>query len=64
MTIVSLSLSHRTASAEVLETLVVPAPELGDVLARLHAVSSIDEALHAGSLRSADRDGQPAAARF
>jgi glutamyl-tRNA reductase len=45
MTIVSLSLSHRIAPAEVLEKLVVPSSELGDVLVRLHAVSSIDEVL-------------------
>ena len=45
MTSLSLSLSHRIAPAEVLEELVVPSAELGDVLARLHAVSSIDEVL-------------------
>src|SRR4051794_10614733 len=45
MTIVSLSLSHWIAPAEVLETLVVPSSELGEVLARLHAVSSVDEVL-------------------
>jgi glutamyl-tRNA reductase len=43
MTIVSLSLSHRIAPAEVLEKLAVPSAELGDVLAALHAVPSIDE---------------------
>ena len=43
MTIVSLSLSHRFTPAEVLEKLAVPSAELGDVLARLHAVPSIDE---------------------
>src|ERR1700738_2398244 len=43
MTIVSLSLSHRFAPAEVLEKLAVPSAELGDVLAPLHAVPSIDE---------------------
>src|ERR1700730_13920161 len=43
MTIVSLSLSHRFAPADVLEKLAVPSAELGDVLARLHAVPSIDE---------------------
>jgi glutamyl-tRNA reductase len=43
MTIVSLSLSHRTSPAEVLEELVIPPAELGAVLARLHAVPSIDE---------------------
>jgi glutamyl-tRNA reductase len=43
MTIVSLSLSHRIAPVEVLEKLAVPHAELGDVLARLHALPSIDE---------------------
>jgi glutamyl-tRNA reductase len=43
MTIVSLSLSHRFTPAEVLEKLAVPSAEQGDVLARLHAVPSIDE---------------------
>jgi glutamyl-tRNA reductase len=43
MTIVSLSLSHRTAPAELLDKLAVPYAELGDVLAGLHAVPSIDE---------------------
>jgi glutamyl-tRNA reductase len=43
MTIVSLSLSHRTSPAEMLEKLAVPPAELGGVLARLHAVPSIDE---------------------
>jgi glutamyl-tRNA reductase len=43
MTIVCLSLSHRLVPAEVLEKLVVPASELGEVLARLHAVPGIDE---------------------
>jgi glutamyl-tRNA reductase len=43
MTIVSLSVSHRVAPVEVLEKLAVPAAELGGVLARLHAVASIDE---------------------
>jgi glutamyl-tRNA reductase len=45
MTIVCLSLSHRTVPAGVLEKLTVPARELGQVLARLHAVPGIDEAL-------------------
>jgi glutamyl-tRNA reductase len=45
MTIVSLSLSHRFAPAEVLEKLAVPSAELGDVLARLHTVSYIDEVI-------------------
>jgi glutamyl-tRNA reductase len=43
MTIVSIGLSHRTASAEVLEKLVVPSTQAGGVLARLHAVPGIDE---------------------
>jgi glutamyl-tRNA reductase len=43
MTIVSLSLSHRTTPVEVLEKLAVPSAALGGVLARLHAVPSIDE---------------------
>jgi glutamyl-tRNA reductase len=43
MTIVNVGLSHRTTPAEVLEKLVVPSAQLGGVLARLHAVPSIDE---------------------
>ena len=43
MTIVCLSLSHRFVPAEVLEKLAVPAGELGEVLARLHAAQGIDE---------------------
>ena len=43
MTIVCLSLSHRSAPAGVLEKLAVPPRELGEVLARLHAVPGIDE---------------------
>jgi glutamyl-tRNA reductase len=43
MTIASLSLSHRFAPAEVLEKLAVLSADLGEVLARLHAVPSIDE---------------------
>jgi glutamyl-tRNA reductase len=43
MTIVSLSLSHRFAPPEVLEKLAVPSAQRGSVLARLHAVPSIDE---------------------
>ena len=43
MTIVSLSVSHRTTPVEVLEKLAVPAPQRGPVLARLHADPSIDE---------------------
>jgi glutamyl-tRNA reductase len=45
MTIVCLSLSHRFVPAEVLEKLAVPAGELGELLARLHAVQGVDEAL-------------------
>jgi glutamyl-tRNA reductase len=45
MTIVCLSLSHRFVPAEVLEKLAVPAGEVGEVLARLHAVPGVDEAL-------------------
>src|ERR1035438_5974287 len=43
MTIVCLSLSHRSVPAGVLEKLAVPARELGAVLARLHAVPGIEE---------------------
>jgi glutamyl-tRNA reductase len=43
MTIVNVGVSHRTAPAEVLEKLAVPAAELGGMLARLHAVPGIDE---------------------
>ena len=43
MTIVNVGVSHQIASAEVLEKLAVPAAELGDVLARLHAEPAIDE---------------------
>jgi glutamyl-tRNA reductase len=43
MTIVSLSLSHRITPADVLEKLAVPAAALGAMLARLHAVPSVDE---------------------
>jgi glutamyl-tRNA reductase len=42
MTIVCLSLSHRFVPAGILEQLAVPAGELGEVLARLHA--GVDEA--------------------
>src|ERR1700748_2986439 len=45
MTIVCLTLSHRFVPAEVLEKLAVPAGELGEVLARLHAVPGVDEAV-------------------
>jgi glutamyl-tRNA reductase len=43
MTIVSLGVSHRIAAAEVLEKLAVPSAQRGSVLARLHAVPSVDE---------------------
>ena len=43
MTIVNVGASYRSAPAEVLEKLAVPSTELGGVLARLHAVASIDE---------------------
>ena len=43
MTIVNVGVSYRTAPAEVLERLAIPAAELGGVLARLHAVPGIDE---------------------
>ena len=43
MTIMCLSLSHRSVPAGVLEKLAVPAGELGEVLTRLHAVPGIDE---------------------
>jgi glutamyl-tRNA reductase len=45
MTIVCLSLSHRFVPAEVLEKLAVPTGELGEVLARLHTVPGVDEAV-------------------
>jgi glutamyl-tRNA reductase len=45
MTIVCLSLSHRFVPVEVLDRLAVPAGELGEVLARLHAVPGVDEAV-------------------
>jgi glutamyl-tRNA reductase len=45
MTIVCLSLSHRTVPAGVLEKLAAPTRELGQVLARLHAVPGIDEVM-------------------
>lgn len=44
MTIMNVGVSHRFAPAEMLEKLAVPSAELGDVLTRLHAVPSIDEA--------------------
>jgi len=43
MTIMCLSLSHRFVPAGVLEKFAVPAGELGEVLARLHAVPGVDE---------------------
>jgi len=43
MTIVKIGLSHRTAQAEVLEQLVIPAARLDDMLPRLHAVPALDE---------------------
>jgi glutamyl-tRNA reductase len=43
MTILSLSLSHRNTPAEMLETLAVSSAQRGSVLARLHAVPTIDE---------------------
>src|SRR5258707_1368157 len=45
MTIICLSLSHRFVPAGLLERLAVPAGELGEVLARLHAVPGVDEAV-------------------
>jgi glutamyl-tRNA reductase len=43
MTIICLSLSHRFVPAGLLEKLTVPAGELGEVLARLHAIPGVDE---------------------
>jgi glutamyl-tRNA reductase len=43
MTIVNVGVSHRIAPAGMLDKLAVPSAELGDVLARLHAVPSIGE---------------------
>jgi glutamyl-tRNA reductase len=45
MTIVCLSLTYRFVPAEVLEKLAMPAGELGEVLAQLHAVPGVDEAV-------------------
>jgi glutamyl-tRNA reductase len=45
MTIVRLSLSHRFVPVELLEKLAVPAGELGEVLARLHAVPGVEKAV-------------------
>ena len=43
MTIVSVSLSHRNTPTEVLEKFAVPSVQRGGLLARLHAVPSVDE---------------------
>jgi hypothetical protein len=43
MTIVNVGLSHRFAPAEMLEKLVVPSAELGDVLTRLRTVPAVDQ---------------------
>jgi glutamyl-tRNA reductase len=43
MTIVNLSLSHRTTPVELLERTAVPSGQRGSVLARLHAITTIDE---------------------
>jgi glutamyl-tRNA reductase len=43
MTIVNVGVSHRFTPADVLEKLAVPSAELGGLLARLHALPSIDE---------------------
>jgi glutamyl-tRNA reductase len=43
MTIVNVGVSYRFAPVEVLEKLAVPSAELGGLLARLHALPSIDE---------------------
>jgi glutamyl-tRNA reductase len=45
MTIVNVGVSHRTAPIELLEILAVPSAELGDVLARLHQIPSVDEVI-------------------
>jgi glutamyl-tRNA reductase len=45
MTLVNVGVSHRIAPVEVLEKLAVPPAELGDVLAQLNAVPSIDGVL-------------------
>src|ERR1700733_8006205 len=45
MTIVCLSLSYRFVPAGILEQLAVPAGEVSEVLARLHAVPGVDEAV-------------------
>src|ERR1039457_6227154 len=43
MTIVNVGVSHRFTPADVLEKLAVPSAELGGMVARLHALPSIDE---------------------
>jgi glutamyl-tRNA reductase len=43
MTIVNVGVSHQIAAAEVLEKLAVPSAQRSSVLARLHAVPSVDE---------------------
>ncbi len=45
MTLVSLSVSHRTTPVEMIEALAVPPAQLGDLLAELHAVCSVSEVL-------------------
>ena len=45
MTIVCLSLSHRSVPVELLEKLAVPPGELGELLARLHVVPGVEEAM-------------------
>ena len=71
MTIVNVGVSYRSAPAEVLEKLAVPSTELGGVLARLHAVASIDEVavlstcnrveVYAATARAADGAAGPVA---
>jgi glutamyl-tRNA reductase len=45
MTIVNVGVSHRDAPIGLLEKLAVPSTELGDVLARLHHIPSVDEVI-------------------
>jgi glutamyl-tRNA reductase len=45
MTIVNVGVSHRITPADVLVKLAVPSQELGDVLARLHTIPSLDEVI-------------------
>jgi glutamyl-tRNA reductase len=71
MTIVNVGVSYRSAPAEVLEKLAVSSTELGGVLARLHAVASIDEVavlstcnrveVYAATARAADGAAGPVA---